>query len=152
MIINLNIDGQVHTADIEDSTPLLWTLRDHLNLTGTKYGCGVGQCGACTVLVDGQATRSCSIKASELKDTKITTIANTQNKVLRIVQESWIEHDVVQCGYCQSGQIMNATGLLMDNPFPTEDQIIESMNGNICRCGTYNRIKTAIKEIAIQGL
>lgn len=148
MVTKLTIDGKIHTLDVDSQTVLLWALRDHLNLTGTKFGCGVGQCGACTVLVDGKAMRSCSVSVEGLDGKEITTIANKTDKVLRTVQESWIENDVVQCGYCQSGQIMNATGLLKANPTPNEEEILTAMDGNICRCGTYNRIKQAIRQLA----
>ncbi|MGB5868118.1 MAG: (2Fe-2S)-binding protein [Arcobacteraceae bacterium] len=148
MVTKLTIDGKIHTLDVDSQTVLLWALRDHLNLTGTKFGCGVGQCGACTVLVDGKAMRSCSVSVEGLDGKEITTIANKTDKVLRTVQEAWIDNDVVQCGYCQSGQIMNATGLLKANPTPNEEEILTAMDGNICRCGTYNRIKQAIRQLA----
>lgn len=148
MVTKLTIDGKIHTLNADSQTVLLWALRDHLNLTGTKFGCGVGQCGACTVLIDGKAMRSCSVSVEGLEGKEITTIANTDDKVLRTVQESWIDNDVVQCGYCQSGQIMNATGLLKANPTPNEEEILTAMDGNICRCGTYNRIKQAIRQLA----
>jgi len=129
-------------------TPLLWVIRDHLQLTGTKFGCGMAQCGACTVHVDGQPTRSCVTPASSLDGKRVLTIegigATTQGKVARAVQAAWVDKDVVQCGYCQSGQVMAATALLMKNPSPSDAQIDEAMSGNICRCGTYQRIREAI--------
>ena len=140
------IDEKTYNVDIEDpNTPLLWVLRDNLNLTGTKFGCGVGMCGACTVLVDGVATRACSTAISSVVNKKITTIETTEDKTVQKLQKFWIQEDVVQCGYCQSGQIMNAAGLLKTNPNPSDSEILSSMSGNICRCGTYNKIKTAIK-------
>ncbi len=147
MSTKLKIDGTTYNVDIDSDVPLLWVLRDYLNLTGTKYGCGVAQCGACTVLMDGKAIRSCATSLRDIGDKEIMTIANTTDPLLKKVQEAWIEDDVPQCGYCQSGQIMNATGLLKANSKPTEEEIIAEMNGNICRCGTYNRIKSAIKKI-----
>lgn len=147
MTTKLKIDGITYDVTVDEETPLLWVLREYLNLTGTKFGCGVAQCGACTVLVDGKAIRSCATFLKEIGDKEIMTIANTTDPLLRKVQEAWIEEDVPQCGYCQSGQIMNATGLLKANSNPTEEEIIAEMNGNICRCGTYNRIKNAIKKI-----
>ena len=144
--MKITIDEKIYDIDIEDTnTPLLWVLRDNLNLTGTKFGCGVGMCGACTVLVDGEATRACSTAISSLENKKITTIETTEDKTVKKLQKFWIQEDVVQCGYCQSGQIMNAAGLLKTNPKPSNSEILSSMNGNICRCGTYNKIKTAIK-------
>ncbi|MDD2369694.1 MAG: (2Fe-2S)-binding protein [Sulfuricurvum sp.] len=147
MTTKIKVDGTTYEVTVDDKTPLLWVLRDHLNLTGTKYGCGVAQCGACTVLVGGKAVRSCATFLDEIGDKEIMTIANTTDPLLKKVQEAWVEEDVPQCGYCQSGQIMNATGLLKANSNPTEEEIIAEMNGNICRCGTYNRIKNAIKKI-----
>jgi len=147
MSTKLKIDGTIYNVDIDEGTPLLWVLQDYLNLTGTKYGCGVAQCGACTVLMDGKAIRSCATSLRDIGDSEIMTIANTTDPLLKKVQEAWIEEDVPQCGYCQSGQIMNATGLLKANSNPSEAEIIAEMNGNICRCGTYNRIKSAIKKI-----
>ena len=131
-------------------TPLLWVIRDHLALTGTKYGCGMAQCGACTVHVNGEPTRSCVTPVSSLEGKRVLTIEGigptTQGKVARAVQAAWIDKDVVQCGYCQSGQVMAATALLMKNPSPSDAQIDEAMSGNICRCGTYQRIREAIKS------
>jgi isoquinoline 1-oxidoreductase subunit alpha len=147
MTTKLKIDGTTYEVTVDENTPLLWVLREHLNLTGTKYGCGVAQCGACTVLVGGKAVRSCATFLNDIGDKEIMTIANKTDPLLKKVQEAWVEEDVPQCGYCQSGQIMNATGLLKANSNPTEEEIIAEMNGNICRCGTYNRIKNAIKKI-----
>jgi len=149
--MRLNINGKdVEVTDVEETTPLLWVLRDHLGLVGTKYGCGVAQCGACTVHLNGAPMRSCSIPASAVAGQKITTIeglAGTDGK-LNAVQAAWIEHDVAQCGYCQAGQIMSATALLKSNPKPTDADIDAAMAGNLCRCGTYIRIRKAIHAAA----
>lgn len=147
MTTKIKVDGTTYEVTVDDTTPLLWVLRDHLNLTGTKYGCGVAQCGACTVLLDGKAVRSCITLLTDVGDKEVMTIANKTDPILKKVQAAWVEEDVPQCGYCQSGQIMNATGLLKANSNPTEAEIIAEMDGNICRCGTYNRIKNAIKKI-----
>lgn len=145
---NLKINGQRQQVEADADTPLLWVLRDHLNLVGTKFGCGIAQCGACTVHVDGTATRSCSTPVSSLDGKSITTIEGLSEKGDHPVQKAWIEHDVPQCGYCQAGQIMNAAALLDKNPNPSDQDIDTAMNGNICRCGTYLRIKAAIKTAA----
>jgi len=137
--------------DLPLQTPLLWALRDNLGLTGTKYGCGAGLCGACTVHVDGEAQRSCQIPIAQLVGKRITTIEGLSTDGTHPLQKSWIEHQVPQCGYCQSGQIMNAAALLSRQPRPTETQVIEAMNGNICRCGTYLRIRQAILKVAAEG-
>ncbi len=142
---NLNINSKIHSVDVDNDTPLLWVLRDHLDLVGTKYGCGIGQCGACTVHFDGAAVRSCLMPVSSIGNTKITTIEGLSVDGDHPVQKAWLEHDVPQCGYCQSGQIMNAAALLKNNPNPSDEEIDNGMNGNICRCGTYIRIKQAIK-------
>ena len=142
---NLNINGTQKSVDVESDTPMLWVLRDHLDLVGTKYGCGIAQCGACTIHLDGIAVRSCSVPVSIVEGKKITTIEGLSENATHAVQEAWLEHDVPQCGYCQAGQIMNAAALLSINPSPSDDQIEAAMNGNICRCGTYVRIKAAIK-------
>ena len=142
---DLNINGQQHQVDVSPDTPILWVLRDHANLVGTKYGCGIGQCGACTVHLNGVAIRSCSIPISAVEDRAITTIEGLSENGTHALQEAWIAHDVPQCGYCQAGQIMNAAALLKDNPSPSDAEIDKAMNGNICRCGTYVRIKAAIK-------
>lgn len=147
-IFNLTINGKKHQVDVAPETPVLWVLRDHVNLVGTKFGCGIGQCGACTIHIDGVATRSCSLPVSGAADKKITTIEGLSEKADHPLQEAWIEHDVPQCGYCQAGQIMNAASLLKNNPNPTDADIDAAMNGNICRCGTYVRIKAAIKTAA----
>lgn len=145
MSIKLTVDEKVYSVDVSPDTPLLWVLRDSLNLTGTKFGCGVGQCGACTVLMDEESVRSCTTPISAVGSAKITTIETQEDKTVQKLQKFWVKEDVVQCGYCQSGQIMNAAGLLKKNPKPNDDEIISAMDGNICRCGTYNKIKTAIK-------
>ncbi|WP_295181262.1 (2Fe-2S)-binding protein [uncultured Christiangramia sp.] len=143
--ITLNINDKEHSFDIDPNTPLLWVLRDHLNLVGTKFGCGISQCGACTVHFNGNAVRSCQLPASSAAGNKITTIEGLSENGDHPVQKAWLEHDVPQCGYCQAGQIMSATALLKRSPNPTDSEIENAMNGNICRCGTYTRIKAAIK-------
>lgn len=140
----LQINGKSLTADVDSDTPLLWVLRDHLGLVGTKYGCGIAQCGACTVHLNGNAVRSCSVPVSAIGVGKITTIEGLSEKGDHPVQQAWNEVDVPQCGYCQAGQIMSAAALLAKNPKPTKEQIDTAMNGNICRCGTYHRIHEAI--------
>lgn len=145
---NLTINGKNQQVDVDPGTPVLWVLRDHLNLTGTKYGCGIAQCGACTVHLDGEAVRSCQLPVSAVSDKKITTIEGLSEKGDHPVQKAWLEHDVPQCGYCQAGQIMSAAALLKNNPKPSDSEIDAGMNGNICRCGTYTRIKAAIKTAA----
>ncbi|MBY4948482.1 (2Fe-2S)-binding protein [Cupriavidus respiraculi] len=142
----LDINGKGHEVDLPAETPLLWALRDELGYTGTKFGCGMALCGACTVHVDGQPTRSCVTPISAVQGKKISTIeAMEGDRVGRAVQSAWVELGVAQCGYCQAGQIMTATALLKDNPQPSDQQIAAAMSGNICRCGTYNRITAAIK-------
>jgi isoquinoline 1-oxidoreductase alpha subunit len=140
----LQINGQSFEADVEADTPLLWVLRDNFGLVGTKYGCGIAQCGACTVHLNGNAVRSCSIPVSAVGTNKVTTIEGLSTEGNHPVQQAWNEVDVAQCGYCQAGQIMSASALLAKNPKPTEEQIYTAMNGNICRCGTYHRIREAI--------
>jgi isoquinoline 1-oxidoreductase alpha subunit len=148
-MISLNVNGKTVQADVSPDTPLLWVLRDSLNLTGTKFGCGIAQCGACTVHIDGTATRSCVTPVSAVAGKKVTTIEQIgASKVGKAVQQAWIAEDVPQCGYCQSGQIMSATALLAKNPKPTDADIDNAMSGNICRCGTYNRIRAAIHRAA----
>jgi isoquinoline 1-oxidoreductase alpha subunit len=148
-MITLNINGKEQQLDAPDDMPILWALRDVAHLTGTKFGCGMAQCGACTVHLDGQAIRSCITPVSAAVGKKITTIEEMQNdKVGQVVQAAWSEIDVVQCGYCQSGQIMAATALLTSNKKPTDADIDAAMNGNICRCGTYPRIRAAIHHAA----
>ena len=144
-IYNLTINSQTHTVEVDADTPLLWVLRDHINLVGTKYGCGIGQCGSCTVHVEGNAVRSCMLQVSQVVGMNITTIEGLSADGDHPVQKAWLEHDVPQCGYCQSGQIMTAAALLKNNPDPSDREIDAAMNGNICRCGTYVRIKEAIK-------
>ena len=144
MAVKLNINGKDVTLQSSPDTPLLWALRDELNMTGTKYGCGVAQCGACTVHVDGQAQRACQMAISDLEGSKITTIEGLGGK--HRVQLAWIKHDVPQCGYCQSGQIMTAAALVDTKRRPSDKDIVEAMEGNLCRCGTYNRIVAAVKE------
>ena len=149
---NLMVNGQHREVTTDPSTPLLWVLRDDLKMTGTKYGCGISACGACTVHLGGQAVRSCVVPVSLVNERPITTIEGIgEDPVGRAVQNAWVEKDVVQCGYCQSGQIMTAVALLKHTPKPTEQNIEESMGGNICRCGTYVRIREAIRE-ASRGL
>jgi len=144
----LSVNGEQHQLDVPDDMPLLWVLRDVLGLTGTKYGCGIAQCGACTVHLDGQAVRSCVLPVSAVAGKTVTTIeAIAQNAVGAKVQKAWLEHEVVQCGYCQSGQIMSATALLQHKPSPSDAEIDAGMAGNICRCGTYTRIRAAIKDV-----
>ena len=144
---SLKINGKTQQVDADPSTPMLWVLRDHLNMPGTKFGCGIAQCGACTVHLDGTAVRSCSLPVSAVGKATITTIEGLSANGTHPVQKAWIEHDVAQCGYCQSGQIMSATALLKDNPNPSDEDIDNYMSGNICRCGTYLRIKEAIKSV-----
>jgi aerobic-type carbon monoxide dehydrogenase small subunit (CoxS/CutS family) len=147
---NLLINGKSQTVDVPPDTPLLWVIREHLKLTGTKFGCGVAQCGACTVHLDGSAVRSCSTPVSAAVGKKITTIEGLSKDGTHPLQVAWIAEQVPQCGYCQSGQIMQAASLLARNPKPTDDEIVAAMSGNICRCATYVRIKRAIKR-ASQG-
>lgn len=145
---NLKINRKQYQIDVDPSTPMLWVLRDHLNLLGTKFGCGVAQCGACTIHLDGEAVRSCITFVSEVGDKEITTIEGLSENGDHPVQKAWLDHDVAQCGYCQPGQIMQATALLKTNPNPSDAEIEEAMSGNICRCGTYARIKKAIHSAA----
>jgi isoquinoline 1-oxidoreductase alpha subunit len=147
-MLTLNLNGVVREVDADPDMPLLWVIRDRLDMTGTKYGCGISQCGACTVHLDGQPVRSCQIRIGDVGEAKITTIEGVQGKVADAVKAAWRGLDVVQCGYCQSGQIMSAIGLLTDNPKPTDADIDGAMDGNVCRCGTYQRIRAAIHEAA----
>jgi isoquinoline 1-oxidoreductase subunit alpha len=143
-----NINGKASTVDVAAETPLLWVVREHLKLTGTKYGCGSGLCGACTVHIDGKAVRSCQVQASEVKAGKVTTIEGLAPNADHPLQKAWVAEQVPQCGYCQSGQIMQAAELLATNKKPTREQIVTHMDGNICRCGTYPRIVRAIERAA----
>ncbi len=149
MATNLNINGQSYVVNAPPETPLLWVLRDEIKLTGTKYGCGIAQCGACTVHADGKAIRSCQTPISQAASMKITTIEGLGGT--HPVQLAWMKRDVPQCGYCQSGQIMSAAALLAAKPKPSDDDIDQAMSGNICRCGTYQRIRAAIHEAAGEG-
>ncbi|MAN50510.1 MULTISPECIES: (2Fe-2S)-binding protein [Marinimicrobium] len=145
---NVTVNNQKYEVEADQDTPLLWVLRDELNLSGTKFGCGIAQCGACTVHMNGNAIRSCSFPVSAIGDAKITTIEGLSEDGSHPVQQAWLEHDVAQCGYCQAGQIMSAAALLARNASPDDEAIEEAMSGNLCRCGTYSRIKTAIKTAA----
>jgi len=148
-MVSLTINGKKRDVDVSPDSPILWALRDSLHLTGTKFGCGIAQCGACTVHVDGQPVRSCSTPVSAAVGKKITTIEGVAATAAgKAVQAAWIKNDVPQCGYCQSGQIMSATALIAKNRAPTDADIDEAMSGNVCRCGTYNQIRAAIKEAA----
>lgn len=152
-MIKLSVNGQAHTVEVAPDTPLLWVLRDHLQLTGTKFGCGMAQCGACTVHVDGMAMRACVTPISAVAEKAITTIEGLGTEAeLHPVQQAWIDEEVPQCGYCQSGQIMAAVALLAQTPKPTDAQIDAAMSGNLCRCGTYQRIRKAIhRAIELKG-
>ncbi|WP_295317536.1 (2Fe-2S)-binding protein [Roseobacter sp.] len=149
MTINLRLNGKIHQVEADPGTPLLWVIRDELKMTGTKFGCGVASCGACTVHVDGEPVRSCQTYVGDLEDAEVTTIeAMSEDKTGAAVQQAWLEMDVVQCGYCQSGQIMSAVGLLNSNPSPTAEEIDSYMYGNVCRCATYQRIRAGIQRAA----
>ena len=149
MAYTINVNGTAQTVDVDGDTPLLWVLRDVLGLTGTKFGCGAALCGACTVHIDGVATRSCITPVDSIGESQVTTIeAIGQTSTGATIQKAWLDREVVQCGYCQSGQIMSAAALLADNPNPTDADIDDAMSGNICRCGTYVRIRQAIKQAA----
>jgi isoquinoline 1-oxidoreductase alpha subunit len=150
-MVSLVINGKQVAVDASDSTPLLWVLRDYLGLTGTKYGCGVAMCGACTVHIDGKAERSCVTPAGDVQGKKITTIEGLSDGGNHPLQKAWLAEQVPQCGYCQSGQIMQAASLLLETKKPTREQIVEHMNGNLCRCGTYNRIVRAIERVVKEG-
>ncbi len=143
----LVVNGKTHKVDVDPSTPILWVLRDHLNLVGTKFGCGIAQCGACSIHLNGMAVRSCQLSVASVGNGKIITIEGLSENGDHPVQKAWIENDVPQCGYCQSGQIMQAVSFLRSNPNPTDEEIESVMNGNLCRCGTYIRIKKAIKRV-----
>ncbi|KMO38359.1 isoquinoline 1-oxidoreductase [Methylobacterium tarhaniae] len=144
----LTLNGRTYEVDADPEMPLLWAIRDHLNLTGTKYGCGIAQCGACTVHLDGQPVRSCQTRLGDVGDAKITTIEGISGPVAEAVRTAWRQLDVVQCGYCQSGQMMSAIGLLTENRKPSDADIDAAMDGNVCRCGTYQRIRAAIHDAA----
>ena len=150
-VFKLKINGKTQEVDVAEDTPLLWVLRDHINLVGTKYGCGIAECGACTVHIGGKAMRSCSLPISGMEGKSITTIEGLSENGDHPVQQAWLKHDVPQCGYCQAGQIMSAAALLKENSNPNDDEIDLAMNGNICRCGTYLRVKAAIKTAAKMG-
>ena len=151
MTVTINVNGADHQVDVSPDTPLLWVLRDHVQLTGTKYGCGIAICGACTVHLNGQPIRSCTTPVSQASGKKIITIEGVKSVTAKAVQHAWTELEVPQCGYCQSGQIMSATALLESNPNPSDQEIDTAMSGNICRCATYARIRNAIK-IATKAL
>jgi len=144
MSVSLNVNGKTHQVDADPQTPLLWVIREDLGLTGTKYGCGIAQCGACTVHLDGESRRSCATPVAAASGHRVTTIEGLASRTAKAVQKAWVELDVVQCGYCQSGQIMSATALLEKNPRPSDTDIDHAMAGNICRCATYVRIRAAI--------
>jgi len=145
---DVKINGESYSVEVSGDTPVLWVLRDHLNLLGTKFGCGIGQCGACTVHIDGEPMRSCSLPISQVKGKSITTIEGLSYDGSHPVQEAWKEIDVPQCGYCQAGQIMTASAFLDKNPNPSKEEIREAMHGNICRCASYNRIEKAVAKAA----
>jgi len=145
---NLNINGKTQTVDVDPNTPMLWVLRDHLKLAGTKYGCGIAQCGTCTIHLSGVAVRACMLTVSAVGNQEVTTIEGLSENADHPVQKAWLEVDVPQCGYCQAGQIMTAAALLEQNPNPSDTEIEMAMNGNICRCGTYTRIKKAVQLAA----
>jgi len=148
-MVSFVLNGKTRNVDVSPDTPLLWVLRDSLRMTGTKFGCGIAQCGACTVHLDGQPVRSCSTPLSAAAGKKVTTVEGIgATRAGKAVQAAWIRHDVPQCGYCQSGQIMSASALLAKNRAPTDADIDEAMSGNVCRCGTYNQIRAAIKDAA----
>ena len=148
---NLSVNGEQHTVDVMADTPLLWVLREHLALTGTKYGCGIAQCGACTIHLDGNAVKACVLPVSAVAGKSITTIEGLSEAGDHPLQQAWVEEQVPQCGYCQSGQIMQAAALLVRNASPSREEIVRHMDGNICRCGTYNRIARAIERAAAEG-
>jgi isoquinoline 1-oxidoreductase alpha subunit len=150
MTVSLKVNGVVHELDVEDEAPLLWVIRDEIGLTGTKFGCGIAQCGACTVHVNGKAQRSCVIPVGSLKDAEITTIEGLSANGLTPAQQAWIDHQVPQCGYCQSGMLMAVSALLATNPRPTDAELEQSVT-NICRCGTYPRIRAAVRALAGAG-
>lgn len=147
--MQLKVNGTSYDVDVEEDMPLLWVLRDELNIKGPKYGCGVAQCGGCTVHIDGVAMRSCQVSAADAVGVEVTTIEGLGTPdALHVVQKAWVDHQVAQCGYCQSGQVMQAASLLAENPNPSDQEIDEAMSGNLCRCGTYPRIREAVKAAA----
>jgi isoquinoline 1-oxidoreductase alpha subunit len=150
-MVSFNLNGKSVSVSADANTPLLWVIRDHVGLTGTKYGCGAGLCGACTVHIDGRAQRSCQIPAASVEGAKVTTIEGLSPDNSHPVQKAWIAEQVAQCGYCQSGQIMKAAELLASNPKPNREEIIRHMDGNICRCGTYHRIIAAVERASREG-
>lgn len=150
MTVELTVNGKTHQLDVEPDKPLLWVLREDVGLTGTKFGCGIAQCGACTVHIDGTATRSCVLPVSVAVGKQITTVEGVSSSAAMAVRSAWRELDVVQCGYCQSGQMMSATALLESNASPSDEQIDQAMSGNLCRCATYHRIRAAIHQAAEQ--
>ncbi len=150
-MVAFTLNDQRVSVDVDPNTPLLWIIREHLKLTGTKYGCGAGLCGACTVHVNGHAVRSCQTLAADVGNAKVTTIEGLSPDGSHPLQKAWVAEQVPQCGYCQSGQIMQAAELLASNPKPTRDEIVEHMDGNICRCGTYNRIIAAVQRASVEG-
>ena len=145
---NLTVNGEAQQVDVDPDTPMLWVLRDELGLVGTKFGCGIAQCGACTIHLNGNAVRSCQLPVSTVGESQITTIEGLSEDGSHPVQLAWKEHDVPQCGYCQAGQIMNASSFLARNPNPTDEEIATATHGNLCRCGTYNKIKAAVRTAA----
>jgi aerobic-type carbon monoxide dehydrogenase small subunit (CoxS/CutS family) len=152
MTLSITVNGREHTIDVDPETPLLWVLRDTLGLTGTKYTCGVGLCGACTVHLDGEAVRSCTLAVSEVAGREVTTIEGLSSDGSHPLQRAWIAESVPQCGYCQPGQIMTAAALLAENPNPSDDEIDAAMSGTLCRCGTYQRIRHAIHRVVEGGV
>jgi isoquinoline 1-oxidoreductase alpha subunit len=146
---DISVNGRVHSVDVDSATPLLWVLRDAIGLTGTKFGCGIAQCGACTVFIDGRPQRSCALPVSAVGGAGVTTIEGVSGREADAVQRAWVARDVPQCGYCQSGQVMSAVALLRKTPKPSDRDIDLAMNGNICRCATYVRIRAAIKDASM---
>jgi isoquinoline 1-oxidoreductase subunit alpha len=146
---DVNVNGRIHSVDVDPDTPLLWVLRDAIGLTGAKFGCGIAQCGACTVFLDARPLRSCSLPVSAIGTAQVTTIEGLTGREAEAVQRAWVTRDVPQCGYCQSGQVMSAVALLRKTPKPSDSDIDLAMNGNICRCATYVRIRAAIKDAAV---
>lgn len=151
-VFTIRVNGTNHTVDVAPDTPLLWVLRDSIGLTGTKFGCGIAQCGACTIHLNGSPVRSCTLPVSAVKDKSVTTIEGLSTDGNHPVQQAWVEEDVAQCGYCQAGQVMTAAALLAKTPNPTDDQIDTAMAGHICRCGTYKRIRKAVHLAAQKGV